>query len=34
MRHKDREVENQDEIYDILQRCDVIRIAMHGDLYL
>ena len=33
MRHKDREVENQDEIYDILKRCDTIKIAMHGDVY-
>lgn len=33
MRRKDREVENQDEIYDILKRCDTIKIAMHGDVY-
>lgn len=33
MRRKDREVSNQDEIYDILQRCDTIKIAMHGDVY-
>lgn len=25
MRRKDREVENQDEIYDILKRCDTIK---------
>lgn len=33
MRRKDREIENQDEIYDILQRCKVIKIAMHGEAY-
>ena len=33
MRRKDREVENQNEIYDILKRCDTIKIAMHGDVY-
>lgn len=33
MRRKDRDVENQDEIYDILKRCDTIKIAMHGDVY-
>ncbi len=33
MRRKDREVENLDKIYDILKRCDTIKIAMHGDKY-
>lgn len=33
MRRKDRDVENRDEIYDILKRCDTIKIAMHGDVY-
>lgn len=32
-RRKDRDVENRDEIYDILKRCDTIKIAMHGDVY-
>lgn len=33
MRRKDREIQNKEEIYDILKRCDTIRIAMHGDTY-
>ncbi len=33
MRRKDREVENQEEIYDILRRCNTVKIAMHGDKY-
>ena len=33
MRRKDRELENRNEIYDILKRCDTVRIAMHGDVY-
>mgnify|MGYP004472849567 FL=1 len=33
MIRKDREVGNQDEIYDILKRCDTIKIAMLGDVY-
>ena len=33
MRRKDREVQNRAEIFDILNRCDTVRIAMHGDKY-
>ncbi len=33
MRRKDRETENFEEIYDILKRCDTVKIAMHGDVY-
>ena len=33
MIRKDREVGNQDEIYDILKRCDTIKIAMLGEVY-
>ena len=33
MRRKDREVLNRTEIFDILNRCDTVRIAMHGDQY-
>ena len=33
MRRKDREVENPLEIYDILNRCDTVKIAMHGKVY-
>lgn len=33
MRRKDREIQNKEEIYDILKRCDTIKIAMHGDTY-
>lgn len=33
MRNKKREVVNPSEIFDILNRCDTIRIAIHGDKY-
>ena len=33
MRRKDREVQNRAEVFDILNRCDTVRIAMHGDKY-
>lgn len=33
MRRKDREVTNPDEIFDILTRCDTLRIAMRGEEY-
>jgi uncharacterized protein len=33
MRRKDREVEDQAEIYDILKRCDTIKIGMQGNVY-
>lgn len=33
MRRDDREVTNLTEIYDILDRCDTIRVAMHGGEY-
>ena len=33
MRRKDREVLNTAEIFDILNRCDTVRIAMKGDQY-
>ena len=33
MRLKDREVTNMDEIFDILNRCNTIRIAMQGDRF-
>ena len=33
MRRKDREVENPDEVYDILKRCDTVKIAMRGEVY-
>lgn len=33
MRRKDREIKNRDEIFDILKRCDTIKIAMHGAVY-
>lgn len=33
MRRKDREIQDKEEIYDILKRCDTIKIAMHGDTY-
>lgn len=33
MRRKDREVINNEEIHDILSRCDTIRIGMHGNEY-
>ena len=31
MRRKDREVQSLDEIFDILNRCDTVRIAFQGD---
>ena len=33
MRRKDREVQNRAEVFDILNRCDTVRIAMHGNKY-
>ena len=33
MRRKDREIQNQAEILDILNRCDTVRIAMQGNPY-
>ena len=33
MRRKDREVQNRAEVFDILNRCDTVRIAMRGDRY-
>ena len=33
MRRKDREVQSLDEIFDILNRCDTVRIAFQGDKY-
>ena len=33
MRRKDREIENKNEIYDILNRCDTIRIGIQGEQY-
>lgn len=33
MRRKDREVQDRTEILDILDRCDTVRIAMHGGQY-
>lgn len=33
MRLKDREVENKEEIFDILKRCDTVKIAMFGEKY-
>ncbi len=33
MRRKDREVTDQKEIFDILNRCDTVRIAMQGGKY-
>ena len=33
MRRKDREIENKSEIYDILNRCDTIRIGIQGEQY-
>ena len=33
MRRKDRIVQNRAEILDILNRCDTVRIAMHGEKY-
>ena len=31
MRRNDREVMNQGEIFEILNRCNMIRIAMHAE---
>ena len=31
MRRKDREILDKDEIFDVLKRCDTIRIAMLGE---
>ena len=33
MRRKDREVQTAAEIFDMLNRCDTVRIAMHGEKY-
>ena len=33
MRRKDREIQNEAEIFDILNRCDTVRIAMRGEQY-
>ena len=33
MRRKDREVQDRAELFDILKRCDTVRIAMHGEQY-
>ncbi len=33
MRRADREVQDKREIFDILGRCDTVRIAMHGENY-
>lgn len=33
MRCKDREVENREECYEILKRCDTVKIAMQGNIY-
>ena len=33
MRRKDREVRDKGEIFDILYRCDTVRVAMHGEGY-
>lgn len=33
MRRKDREITDLSEIFDILNRCDTIRIAMQGEAY-
>ena len=33
MRRKDREVKDTEEIFDILNRCNTVRIAMQGDQY-
>ena len=33
MRRKDREVQNKTEVFDILNRCDTIRIGMQGNQY-
>ena len=33
MRRSDREIENKKEIFDVLQRCNTIRIAIQGDTF-
>ena len=33
MRRKDREVQSQDDIFGILNRCDTVRIGIQGDKY-
>ncbi len=33
MRRKDREITDRNEIYDVLRRCDTLRIAIHDDEY-
>ncbi len=33
MRRRDREVRNDDQIFDMLSRCDTVRIAMRGEEY-
>ncbi|MBR3742391.1 MAG: pyridoxamine 5'-phosphate oxidase family protein [Clostridia bacterium] len=33
MRRKDREVQSLDEIFDILNRCDTVRVAFRGEDY-
>ena len=33
MRRKDREVTDLQEIFDILKRCDTVRIAVYGEEY-
>ena len=33
MRRKDREVQSLDEIFDILNRCDTVRVAFRGEEY-
>ena len=33
MRRKDREIQDIHEIFDILTRCDTIRLGMHGEEY-
>ncbi len=33
MRRKDREIQNSTDIFDILSRCDTVRIAMQGEQY-
>lgn len=33
MRRKDREVQDRQEIFDILRRCDTVRIGIQGEKY-
>ncbi len=33
MRRKDREVQSLDEIFDILNRCDTVRVGFRGEEY-